>query len=47
MVIELNDCTTGQFIVFLNDKKIYNKMKLIGRSPKPMGITKIINKASN
>ena len=37
---------TGQFTVFLNDKKIYNKMKLIGRLPKPMEITEIINKAS-
>ena len=45
IVIKLEEGKTGQFTVFLNDKKIYNKMKLIGRLPKPMEITKIINKA--
>ena len=46
IVIKLEEGKTGQFTVFLNDKKIYNKMKLIGRLPKPMEITEIINKAS-
>ena len=46
IVIKLEEGKTGQFAVFLNDKKIYNKMKLIGRLPKPMEITGIINKAS-
>ena len=46
IVIKLVEGRTGQFTVFLNDKKIYNKMKLIGRLPKPMEITGIINKAS-
>ena len=46
IVIKLEEGKTGQFAVFLNDKKIYNKMKLIGRLPKPMEITKIINKTS-
>ena len=46
IVIQLEKGKTGQFTVFLNDKKIYNKMKLIGRLPKPMEITEIINKAS-
>ena len=46
IVIKLEEGKTGQFTVFLNDKKIYNKMKLIGRLPKPMEITGIINKAS-
>jgi|GEM_PF-4621640 len=44
--ISMEEGKTGQFTVFLNDKKIYNKMKLIGRLPKPMEITEIINKAS-
>ena len=45
-MIKLEEGKTGQFTVFLNDKKIYNKMKLIGRLPKPMKITEIINKES-
>ena len=46
IVIKLEEGKTGQFTVFLNDKKIYNKMKWIGRLPKQMEITEIINKAS-
>ena len=42
--IELIEGKTGQFTVYLNEKKIYNKMKLIGRLPKPMEITNIINR---
>ena len=46
IVIKLEEGRTGQFTVLFNDKKIYNKIKLIGRLPKPMEITGIINKAS-
>ena len=45
-MIKLEEGKTGQSTVFLNDKKIYNKMKWIGRLPKQMEITEIINKAS-
>ena len=40
--IELIEGKLGQFTVYLDDKKIYNKMKLIGRFPKPMKITNLI-----
>ena len=40
--IELIEGKLGQFTVYLDDKKIYNKMKLIGRFPKPMEITNLI-----
>ena len=46
IVIKLEEGRTGQFTVLFNDKKIYNKIKLIGRLPKPMEITEIINKVS-
>ena len=46
IVIKLEEGKTGQFTVFLNDKKIYNKMKWIGRLPKKMEITEIINNTS-
>ena len=40
--IELIEGKLGQFTIYLDDKKIYNKMKLIGRFPKPMEITSLI-----
>ena len=46
IVIKLKDGKTGQFTVFFNSEKIYNKMKWIGRLPKQMEITEIINKVS-
>ena len=42
--IELIEGKTGQFTVYLNEKKIYNKMKLIVPFPKPMETTNIINR---
>ena len=46
IVIKLEDGKTGQFTVFFNAEKIYNKMKWIGRLPKQIEIAEINNKAS-
>ena len=45
-MIKLEDGKTGQFTVFFNAEKIYNKMKWIGRLPKQIEIAEINNKAS-
>ena len=45
--VELVEGKLGQFTIYLNDKKIYNKMKLIGRLPKKMEIVGLIRNKLN